>query len=107
MLSPLPSPKKRLMGLGDSMERINRHRYDNIDLTFHRVSNNCSSKKTIALQKKLAPSSKVHEGWSVSDLQQFVLDVKAILEMSGRYPKIDRDEEPDQGALGSRIEVDP
>jgi len=50
---------------------------------------------TIALQKQLAPSSKVHEGWSVSDLQQVVLVVKAVLDMSGRYPKIDRDEEPD------------
>jgi len=45
--------------------------------------NNSSSKlleKAIALRKKLAPSSKFHKRQSVSDLQQAVVEVKAVVE---------------------------
>lgn len=43
-------------------------------------------KKTIALQKKLSPSSEFHEGQSVIELQRAVLDVKAIVENLNNIP---------------------
>jgi len=87
--------KKRLMiedhaDLEGSMEALNQFRYDSIDFALHQVSNRTSSKliqKAAALQKKLAPSSKFHEGQSVRDLQQAVLEVKAIVESLEDTPR--------------------
>ena len=39
------------------------------------------------LQKKLSPSSKFHEGRSVSDLQRAVLEMKAIVESLDDIPE--------------------
>ena len=52
-------------------------------------SNESSSKlikKTVALQKKLFPSSKYHEGRSVSDLQHAVLEVKGVVDSLDDIP---------------------
>ena len=43
-------------------------------------------KKAIELQKKLSPSSKLHERHSVSDLQSAVLEAKAVLESLDKIP---------------------
>ena len=54
------------------------------------LSNESSSqllKKTIALQKKLSPSSDFHKGRSVSDLQRAVLEVKAVVESLDNIPE--------------------
>ena len=87
--------KKRMMtedhkGLEDSMETLNQHRYDSADCTLYQVSNGSSSKllkKTINLQKKLAPTSKFHGARSINDLQQAVLEVKAIVERLDDIPR--------------------
>ncbi|KAF9644922.1 hypothetical protein BDM02DRAFT_822801 [Thelephora ganbajun] len=52
-------------------------------------------KGTIALQKKLSPSSKLHEGRSVSDLQGAVLEVKAVVESLENIP----------GSIGTRNQI--
>jgi len=55
-----------------------------------RLSNKSSSKllkETIALQKKLSPSSKFHEERSVRDLQRAVLEVKAVVESLDNIPE--------------------
>lgn len=44
-------------------------------------------KRTIELQKKLAPSSKFHEEKSVSDLQRAVLEAKAVVESLENLPE--------------------
>jgi len=87
--------KKRLMiedhaDLEGSMEALNQFRCDSIDFALHQVTNRTSSKliqKAAVLQKKLAPSSKFHEGQSVSDLQQAVLEVKTIVESLDDTPR--------------------
>ena len=53
-------------------------------------SNEFSSKlfkQTVALQKKLSPFSVFHKKGSVSDLQQAVLEVKAIVESLDDIPE--------------------
>ena len=44
-------------------------------------------KKTIALQKKLDPSSEFHEGRSVSELRRVVLEVKDAVESLDDIPE--------------------
>ena len=59
-------------------------------IAVHRKSNNYSSellKKTIALQKKLDPSSNFHEGRSVSELRRVVLEVKDVVESLDNIPE--------------------
>ena len=61
-----------------------------VDWTLYRGFNISSSellKKTVALQKKLSPSSKFHEGRSVKDLQDAVLEVKIIVESLANIPE--------------------
>jgi len=75
--------------LEELKETLNKHRCDGVDCTLCQGSNKTSSKllkKTIALQKKLSPSSKFHEERSVSDLQHEVLEVKAIVESLDNIP---------------------
>jgi hypothetical protein len=80
--------KKRMMteddrDLEELMEALHQHRCDKVDCTLYQRSNKSSSKllkKTIALLKKLSPSSKFHEGRSVNDLQDAVLEVKTVVE---------------------------
>jgi len=87
--------KKRMMtedhkGLEELMDALNIYRYDDADHALYRWSNKYSSKiikKTITLQKKLAPSSKFHEGKSVNDLQDAVLEAKAIVESLDGTPE--------------------
>ena len=43
-------------------------------------------KKTVALQKKLSPSSEFHEERSVDDLQRAVMEVKAIVDSLDDIP---------------------
>ena len=86
--------KKRVMteddkNLEELMESLKQHRYDHINRTLYQTPNKPSSKllnKTIALQKKLSPSSKFHEGRSVRELQGAVLEVKAIVESLESIP---------------------
>ena len=88
--------KKKLMTDSDhtdlegSMETINQSRCDSVGCTLYQVSNGSSSKllkKIISLQKKLAPNSKFHKGQSVSELQQAVLEVKAVVESLDDVPR--------------------
>jgi hypothetical protein len=95
--------KKRVMteddrDLEELMEALRQHRCDSVDCTLYQGSNQSSSKllkKTIALQKKLSPSSKFHEGRSVSDLQHAVLEVKDIVESLDNIP----------GSIGTRNQI--
>ena len=71
-------------------DAINKYRCDSISCTICQRSNGFSSKllkETIVLQKRLSPSSKFHEKGSVSDLQQAVLEVKAIVESLDDIPE--------------------
>ena len=87
--------KKRMLteddkGIEESMEVLNQHRCDKVDYTVYRRSNKFFSKilkKMNELQKKLSPSSKLHEGRSVSDLQDAVLEVKAVVESLSNIPR--------------------
>jgi len=87
--------QKRMMtedhkGLEESMEALNRYRYDNANFTLYQGSNKSPSdlrKKTIALQKLLSPPSKFHEKKSVSDLQDAVQEVKNVVESLGDTPR--------------------
>ena len=84
--------------LEELMETLTQHRYDNVDYTSYQGSNKSSSKllkKTIELQKKLSPSSKFHDGRSVSDLQRAVLEVKAVVESLDNIP----------GSIGTRTQI--
>jgi len=71
-------------------EALTQHRYDGIYCTLHQGPNKPFSKllkKTIALRKKLSPSSPgPHEERSVSDLRHEILEVKAILESTDNNP---------------------
>ena len=86
--------KKRMMtdddkNLEESMGVLDQYRCDGAVCILYRGSYKSSSKllkKTIALQKKLSPSSKFHEGRSVTDLQHAVLEVKAVMESLGDTP---------------------
>ena len=86
--------KRRMMtednkNLEELTGTLNKHRCDDVYCTLLQGSNKSSSKllkKTIALRKKLSPSSKVPEGQSVSDLQHEVLEVKAIVEGLDNIP---------------------
>ena len=63
---------------------------DSVDYMLYQISNRSSStllKKTIALQKRLAPSSKFHEARSVSNLQKVVLEVKGVVESLDNIPR--------------------
>ena len=53
-------------------------------------------KKTIALQKKLSPSSKFHEERSISNLQREVLEVKAVVESLDYVP----------GSIGTKNQIE-
>jgi hypothetical protein len=57
-------------------------------ISYQGSNKSCSKllKKTIALQKKLSPTSKFHEKRSVSDLQRVVLEVKALVEGLDNIP---------------------
>ena len=85
--------KKRMMteddkNLEESMGVLDQYRCDGAGCIY-RESNKSPSKllkKTIALQKKLSPSSKFHERRSVTDLQHAVLDVKAVMESLDNIP---------------------
>jgi hypothetical protein len=84
--------------LEELMETLTQHRYDSVDCTLYEGSNRSSSKllkKTIALQKKLSPSSKFHEGRSVNDLQRVLLEVKDIVESLDNIP----------GSVGTRKQI--
>ena len=86
--------KKRMMAehhskLEELTETLTKHRCDNADCALYQWSNESSSKllkKTIELQKKLSPSSKLHDGRSVSDLQCAVLEVKTVIESLNDIP---------------------
>ena len=71
-------------------EALTQHRCDDVYCSLHQGPNKPSSKllkKTIALRKKLSPSSPgPHEERSVSDLRHGILEVKAILESMGNVP---------------------
>jgi len=87
--------KKRLMtedykGLEESIKALDRYRYDNANSTLYQGSNKSPSKllrEVAALQAKLSPSSKFHDKKSVSDLQDMVQEVKAVVESLGNTPK--------------------
>jgi hypothetical protein len=71
------------------MKALRQYWCATVDWTLYRGFNISFSellKKTVALQKKLSPSSKFHEGRSVSDLQDAVLEVKVIVESLGNIP---------------------
>jgi len=95
--------KKRMItedhgGLEQLTEALNRYRCDSVDYTLYQGSNNPFSKllkKTIALQKKLSPSSKFHEGQSVSDLRDAVLEAEAVVESLDDIP----------GSTGTRNQI--
>jgi hypothetical protein len=95
--------KKRVMtedigDLEELVEALQQHRCDGVDFSLYEGSNLSSSKllkKTIALQKKLSPSSKFHEGRSVSDLQRVLLEVKDIVESLDNIP----------GSIGTRKQI--
>ena len=76
--------------LEDLTEALDNYRYDSIDSTVYQGSNKFSSKllkKTIALQDRLSPSSEFHEKKSVSDLQNAVQEVKAVVESLHDIPE--------------------
>lgn len=84
--------------LEELMEAINQYRYDSVNCTLYQGSNKPSSKllkRTIALQKKLSPSSKFHEGRSLSDLQHAVLEAKSVVESLDDIP----------GSIGTRNQI--
>ena len=95
--------KKRVMteedrGLEELAEALRQHRCDSVYCTLHQGSNQSLSKllnKTIALQKKLSPSSEFHEGRSVSDLQHAVLEAKDIVGSLDNIP----------GSIGTRNQI--
>jgi hypothetical protein len=95
--------KKRVMTEGDRgleklMEALHQHRCDSFGCTLYKWSNQSPSellKKTVALQKKLSPSSKFHEGQSVSDLQHAVLDVRDVVKSLDNIP----------GSIGTRNQI--
>ena len=95
--------KKRMMTEGGRdlerlMEALHQHRYDSFCCTLYEWSNQFPSellKKTVALQKKLSPSSKFHEGRSISDLQHAVLDVKDVVRSLDDIP----------GSIGTRNQI--
>ena len=95
--------RKRMMaedhkGLEGSMEALDQHRCDMVGCTLYQRSNESSSKllmKTNELQKKLSPSSKFHEGRSVSNLQDAVQEVKAVMESLDNIP----------GLIGTRDQI--
>ena len=91
--------KSRMMVVGDAkdleelMATLDQHRCDDVYCRLHQWSDKSSSKllkKTIGLRKKLSPSSKFHERRSVSDLQQAVLEVKAVVESLEDIPWSDK-----------------
>ena len=87
--------KRRLMiedhkGLEELMDALNQYGYDSTGHALHQWFNKSSSKiikRTIALREKLAPSSKFHEEKSVNDLQDAVLEAKAIVESLDGIPE--------------------
>lgn len=87
--------KKRMTTEGEKdleerMEVLREQRCDSVDCTSCIRSNRASSKllkQTIALQKKLSPSSEFHKERSVSNLQRAVLDVKAVVESLDHIPE--------------------
>ena len=95
--------KKRVMTEDDKhlvelMEALDRYRCDSVDYAVYRRSNKYSSKllkKTIMLQKKLSPSSKFHDGRSVSNLQRAVTEVKVVVESLDNIP----------GSVGTRNQI--
>jgi len=95
--------KKRVMTEGnreleDLMEALDHYRYDSVDYILYRESNESSSKllkKTIALQKKLSPSSDFHEKKIVGDLQDAVQEAKAVVESLDNIP----------GSIGTRNQI--
>ena len=92
--------KKRVMieddrKLEELMGVLDQYRCGGLGDEFYQRSNKSPSKllkKTIALQKKLSPSSKFHEGRSISDLQHAVQEVKVVVESLGDIP----------GSIGTR-----
>ena len=85
-------------GLEELMEALNQYRYEGTGHPLYRGFNMSSSKllkRTIALQKKLSPSSKFHEVQSVNDLQGAVLEVKAVVESLDSIP----------GSIGTRNRI--
>ena len=85
-------------GLDEAVEALNQYRYDGAHHALYRRANQSSSKllkMTIALQKKLSPSSKLHEAQSLSDLQHAVLEVKAVVESLDGIP----------GSIGTRNQI--
>ena len=94
---------KRMMtgGSGDleeSMETLDQCRCGGVDRTLYQRSNKPSSellKKTVALQKKLSPSSEFHDERSVIDLQHTVLKVKSVVKRLDNIP----------GSIGTRNQI--
>ena len=85
--------------LEELMEALHQQRWDIIDCTLYARSNRACSKllkQTIALQKKLSPSSKFHEERSVSNLQRAVLEVKAVVESLDYIP----------GSIGTKNQIE-
>ena len=85
--------------LEEQMEALQQCRCDKINWTLYLGSNKSSSKllkKTIALQKNLSPSSKLHEGRSISDLQRAVLDAKDVVESLDNIP----------GSIGTKNQIE-
>ena len=64
---------------------------DSVDCSVYQGSNKHYSstlfRKTVDLQKKLSPTSKFHEGQSVSDLQRAILEAKAVVESLDNIPE--------------------
>jgi len=95
--------KKRVMTEDDKhlvelMEALDRYRCDGVDYAVYQRSNKYSSKllkKTIMLQKKLSPSSKFHDGRSISNLQRAVTEVKVVVESLDNIP----------GSVGTRNQI--
>ena len=84
--------------LEELMDILTQHRCDNADCTLYQGSNKSPRKllkKTNELQKKLSPSSKFHDGRSVSDLRRAVLEVKVIVESLDNIP----------GSIGTKIQI--
>ena len=86
--------KKRMMtekdkNLEDLMGALDQYRCDPVDRISSQGSNKPSSgllKKTVALQKKLSPSSEFHKEQSVHALQYAVMEVKAIVDSLDDIP---------------------
>jgi hypothetical protein len=95
--------KKRVMTEGEGdleklMEALHQYRCDSFGCTLYKWSNQFPSellKKTVALKKKLSPSSKFHEGQSVGDLQHAVLDVRDVVKSLDNIP----------GSIGTRNQI--